>query len=298
MEMSRTPTADRVHCMSNPTDVADFLVRVGERGPGFGLSEAKQHRVASGARELVTVREEEAIVAVGVAAPHRQPDGGTHWSVETTVRPDMAFPEFEAAVLEQTLALVPGGRSLSVWSGRPTLNEALDRLGFAPTRSLLHMTVALPLTTPAASTATTRAMRPEDVDAILDVNRRAFADHREAAELDREGFEALATEDWFEPGGLLVAEVDAQVVGFCWTKVHRDGEGEIYRIAVSPDHHGLGIGRRLVTEGFGHLANRDDVAYGGLWVDADNVSAVRLYESIGMETDRTNTEFERLQPKR
>jgi mycothiol synthase len=283
--------------MTQSSDVESFLDGARERGEAFGLSEAKRLRIASGAPEVAMVREDDAIVAVGVAAPHRQPDGRTHWSVETTVRPDLAFAAFEGVVLDHVLALVPRGAPSSVWSSRTTLTSALEERRFVVSRSLFHMAVSLPLSTPRGDADGIRPMDVGDVSAILEVNRRAFAGHREAAELDRDGFDALANEPWFDPAGLLVAEVGDQVAGFCWTKVHPGGEGEIYRIGVDPVHHGHGIGRRLVVAGFDVLRGHPDVTHGGLWVDADNATARGLYESLGMETDRTTTEYER-QPNR
>ena len=264
-----------------------------------GLSEAKVHRLDGEAAETVAIVEGDEVVAVGVAAPHGADEATVHWSVETAVAPGLRFADFEGSVVDAVLANLPDGATgVSVWSARATLDAALDRRGFRPTRRLLHMVVDLPIPSGGEPAARVRPIEPDEVDTLLRINRRAFADHREAASLDRSEFEELAGKPWFDPGGILVSADASGVTGFCWTKVHPNGDGEIYRIAVDPDRHGRGLGRTLVVAGFGHLAERGDVTRGTLWVDADNASAVGLYESIGMRTERVNTEFERAQPKR
>lgn len=46
--------------------------------------------------------------------------------------------------------------------------------------------------------------------------------------------------------GLLVAELDEQIVGFCHLYRRRDGIVTIYHLAVAAPHRRLGIGRQLV----------------------------------------------------
>lgn len=243
----------------------------------------------------MVISEGDDIVAVGIAAPHPQPDGSEHWAVETVVRPDLAFVDFEETVLDRALSAVPD-EPLSVWSSRSSLDAALDRLGFSEVRRLLHLCVDLPLA-PAAEPEGIRSFRDDDLDAVLAVNRAAFAEHREAAVLDHTEFRVLAGQPWFDPEGLLIADPGTGIAGFCWTKVHPNGDGEIYRIAVDPSRQGAGWGRRLVTAGFAHLAAEPTVERGSLWVDAANDPAITLYESLGMVVTTTNAEFER-QPKR
>lgn len=282
--------------------IADLLRSIRDTTGFDVLSEAKVRRLDADAAEVVTVVDGDEIVAVGVAAPHPQVDGTSHWSVETAVTPGLQFGRFEGSVLDAALATVPtAGGGLSVWSSRPSLDAALEERGFAPVRSLRHMTVDLPLASHADGTASGTVIRPADdgdLEAILAVNRRAFADHREAVSLARDDIERHRGQAWFRPPNLVVAEGPDGVGGFCWTKVHPNGDGEIYRIAVDPDRHGEGLGRRLVEAGFAYLAGRGDVTRGTLWVDGGNTAAIGLYESIGMRTDRVNVEFERAQPKR
>ena len=83
------------------------------------------------------------------------------------------------------------------------------------------------------------------------------------------------------------------MAGFCWTKVHRESTpvmGEIYVISVDPDFHGPGLGRALTVAGLRHLAG-DGVPVGMLYVDGDNVVALRMYDSLGFTLHHTDRSY-------
>lgn len=201
-----------------------------------------------------------------------------------------------------------GGGALRYWVSAPApVHETVTgRLGFVPDRTLLHMTVALPLpgTAPALPGGLElRPFRPGADDAAwLAANNRAFAGHPEQGgwtpdELaDREGA------DWFDPAGFLVAEdADGRLAGSCWTKVHAGPEvpdgphGEIYVIFVDPDWHGRGLGRALTVAGLAHLAGAG-MRRGALYVDEANAAAVALYRSLGFAVDHVDRAFRREVP--
>ncbi|MCL1599502.1 MAG: GNAT family N-acetyltransferase, partial [Actinomycetia bacterium] len=83
-----------------------------------------------------------------------------------------------------------------------------------------------------------------------------------------------------------------RIVGFCWTRIHDNGDGEIYRIGVVPYRSGSGAGRALLSAGLAYLVGHDRVQRYVLWVDASNERAISLYRSVGMQTERTIREFE------
>lgn len=272
--------------------IRQFLEDITKEAGYPALSEAKMSSIAD-PDSVAVVSEDDHVVAVGAVAKHVHGDGGVHHAFETAVAPAMQFPAFEKVVAQATIDLAPDG-AISFWSMRSTLDAALGELGFHTARALLHMAVDLPLVEPASDhEAPTHALRPDEDEALIAVNNAAFATHREAASLTVEDFANLANEPWFDRSGIRVASVEGILVGFCWTKVHPSGEGEIYRIAVNPDAQGGGWGRRLVRAGFDHLAKERGVGEGTLWVDEENGAAVALYESIGMRPKRINREFER-----
>jgi mycothiol synthase len=130
---------------------------------------------------------------------------------------------------------------------------------------------------PAATTI--RSFTEEDIAGLLAVNARAFAEHPEQRTMDRADFERRASSDWFDPAGLFVAEQGGNVVGFHWTKVD-EGIGEVYVLAVDPDHQGTGLGAALLRRGLDHLA---DVRVNTveLYVEEANAGALDLYADAG-----------------
>lgn len=144
-----------------------------------------------------------------------------------------------------------------------------------------------------------RAFRPgADDEAWLAVNAAAFAHHPEQGRWTRRDLAERMAEPWFDPAGFLLLERDGRLIGFHWTKVHPAGEygpapvGEIYVLGVHPDAAGRGLGRLLATAGLVHLA-QSGLAAAILYVDGDNTSAVRLYESLGFHTRTTDALYER-----
>lgn len=140
------------------------------------------------------------------------------------------------------------------------------------------------------------AARPSDDEtAWLRVNNRAFADHGEQGGWTLEMLRAREAEDWFDADGFRIHERDGRMAGFCWTKIHPGDEhhaalGEIYVIAVDPDFHGLGLGSQLTLAGLDWLASRG-ITTAMLYVDADNTTAVAMYERLGFHVHLTNVAF-------
>lgn len=216
--------------------------------------------------------------------------GNGTWMVELVIHPHHRYealtigPEMLGAALD--LVRDAGGGHVHWWVFEATdaHSEIAEALGLHPGRLLYQMRRPLPTGLPVH--LNTRPFRPGiDDQAWLDVNNRAFADHPEQGGWDLPTLLARQGEGWFDPAGFLLAELDGQLAGFCWTKVHPahgdDPElGEIYVIAVDPAFHGRGLGRALTLAGLASLADRG-VPMGMLYVDESNAAAVNLYRTLG-----------------
>jgi mycothiol synthase len=270
--------------------IAPFLVKLTENDDFAALSEAKIGHLRD-TRRTVVIEENDTVVAVGAIAEHRQADGSSHWSVETALEPGLRFAAFEDRLLASTIELVPDGQPVSVWSHRDSLDLALTRAGFIMVRELAHMATKIPVRS-SGLYPTTRNFEGSDTENVINLNRVAFSTHREAASLDEAELQHLLGQAGMGPSGFIVIEEDDALLGFCWTRVHENGDGEIFRIAVSPQKQGAGLGRSLAVAGFDYLATQEGVSRGTLWVDLSNRPAVSLYENLGMTTTMINREFE------
>lgn len=173
-----------------------------------------------------------------------------------------------------------------------------EALGLEPGRRLLQMRADLPGPDPSPDLVTRPYVVGVDDEALLRVNNTAFAWHGEQGGWDLDLLRQRQREQWFDPRGLLVHESAGSMDGFCWTKVHpataghADIVGEIYVVAVDPDHRGTGLGRQLVLAGLAHLT-----AVGAptcmLYVDAGNEPAIGLYSALGFRTVHAEQSFTR-----
>ena len=124
----------------------------------------------------------------------------------------------------------------------------------------------------------------EDDAAWLAVNRAAFAHHPEQGSLTQRDLDDRKAEPWFDPKGFFLAERDGELVGFHWTKVHAEEQiGEVYVVGILPDAQGGGLGKALTAIGLRHLAAQA-LPTAMLYVDADNVAALKVYERMGFVT--------------
>jgi mycothiol synthase len=203
-----------------------------------------------------------------------------------------------------TRALAESARPVRLWIMQAGEGDdpALAALGFRPERDLLQMRVALPL--PADIVAATRAaatrsfVTGRDDEAWLRVNNRSFAGHPEQGNWTLEKLREREAAEWFDPAGFLVVDGPGgadgpDIVGSCWTKVHRHRQpmlGEIYVIAVDPSRQGKGWGRALTVAGLQWLSAQG-LQVGMLYTDASNTAAVALYESLGFAIDHVDRSY-------
>lgn len=123
------------------------------------------------------------------------------------------------------------------------------------------------------SAAALRDARPEDMDAIAEIERRAFSDPWTVA-----SFRALLAAP---QARLRIAELDGRLAGYsvAW---HIGDEAELANLAVEPDLRRRGIGALLLDD----LLALADLAPGQtvyLEVRESNEAAQALYRSRGFE---------------
>jgi mycothiol synthase len=215
--------------------------------------------------------------------------------------PGLADELVETAV---AVADADGARpTLHLWAMQagPADDARAKRHGFVPERDVIQMRVPLPLADDVLRATHPLATRPfvpgQDDEAWLRVNNRAFADHPEQGSWTLAQLRERLAADWVDLDGFLVADdPDGEgLIGFCWTKIHRNRSpvlGEIYVIGVDPAHHGGGLGRALTVAGLNAMADRD-VHVGMLYTDDSNEAAVALYGRLGFTVDHVDRSYRR-----
>ena len=219
---------------------------------------------------------------------------------ELVVRPDSRRQGLGRALAGE-LAAAAGGHVLRLWAhGDLPAAAALARTaGFERFRALWQMRRSLleppdqPVLPPGR---TLRTFVPgQDEDEWLSLNGRAFAKHPEQGGWTRHDLDLREREPWFDPAGFFIAEADGLMTGFHWTKVQDPGLGEVYVVGVDPVEQGSGLGRALTLAGLHHLRDRG-VAQAMLYVDEDNVPAIRMYEAIGFARARVDAMYRLVPP--
>jgi mycothiol synthase len=199
-------------------------------------------------------------------------------------------------------------QDVRIWShGAGALADAAARfagaLGLVPVRHLHVMGRALqsgepwPAATLPEGYAVRTFERGRDENAWLALNAAAFAHHPEQGSMVRADLEQRIAEPWWDPAGLILV-VDSsdpdRLAASHWTKVDPpDGDvGEVYVVAVSPDRQGQGLGRAVTILGLDHLRSLglDRVV---LYVDEENLAAVRTYRGLGFEDVEVHQQFAR-----
>ena len=251
-------------------------------------------------------------------------------TAELCVAPDSRRRGIGSALLDAALRKTAG--TLSVWAhgSLPGTPELARKTGFTAVRDLRLMELStttnegeprgfVPPPTPPGIALDT--FRPgEDEAEWLALNARAFAHHPEQGRWIRRDLDEREAEPWFDPAGFFLAResrgaVDAvdgalnelasgssrakgRMLGFHWTKVQPAGAygpdpvGEVYVLGVDPDASGRGLGRLLTLLGLRHLA-QSGLRSVILYVDGENLPAVRLYEALGFHSRTVDTLYER-----
>lgn len=235
-------------------------------------------------------------------------------SAELAVAPEFRRRGIGSGLVRQAMQAY-SGRHFRLWAhGEDHGAHALAQsLGFSQSRRLLQMRRSLFAELPRLPLPEGLVLRsfvhPDDEAAWLEVNNRAFDAHPEQGRWSEDDLGARIQENWFDATGFLLAvsaDDTSAIAGFHWTKVHggsrhSHGEapahthapiGEVYVLGVDPDWRGSGLGRALTVAGLQYLRSLGlDQAM--LYVDADNSSAVGLYESLGFTKWDSDVQYRR-----
>jgi mycothiol synthase len=303
-----------IHHDLSSSDAAEIteLLRQISTADGFApLSEQKclqathaQHGRGVGARSMAQVADSGRLVGYGHLSK-----GNSSWGIEVAVHPDHRDPTAHIAeeLLHSLLDEVgrQGGGRVFFWATRAgTVHDNIAMAqGLLLDRELIQMRVPLPILLPSTvedadqqgtGPIATRPFQPgRDESAWLAVNNRAFSSHPEQGGWDLETLLEREREPWFDPLGFLLHDEEGRLIGSCWTKIHHGADpplGEIYVISVDPDFHGRGLGRSLTIAGLSWLADAG-LTTGMLYVEADNIAAVRLYRSLGFTDDHVDRAY-------
>ncbi|MCW2546803.1 MAG: mycothiol biosynthesis acetyltransferase [Mycobacterium sp.] len=192
------------------------------------------------------------------------------------------------------------GGVLQVWAhgDHPAAAALAAGLGFARSRVLLQLRRPLSGALPEPrwpDDVTVRTFIPgQDEQAWLAVNSAAFATHPEQGRWTLDDLEQREASDWFDPAGFFLAERGGELLGFHWTKVHRDETpaiGEVYVVGVRPESSGQGLGPALTLTGL-HFLQSIGLTDVLLYVDEENVPAMKTYERLGFQRWATDVLYE------
>lgn len=125
-------------------------------------------------------------------------------------------------------------------------------------------------------------MTPEDVDAIVEIEKLSFSTPWSRSAL-------LGELRYPRQAVYLVARVKGRIVGYVgmWTVAN---EGHITNIAVHPDYRGQGVGTRLLSFLIAVAESREIDAL-TLEVRLSNIRARRLYERMGFVASGIRTGY-------
>ncbi len=235
-------------------------------------------------------------------------DGGYALRYEDTldlvVHPDVRGRGIGTTLARAALEGVAGEVNAWSHSDHPAAGRIAAGLGLRRERELWVMERALDGTLPTAAPTPDyriRSFRPGDEEGILHANALAFSHHPEQGHMTLSDFRERTEESWFDPAGLFLAvpaddldegtdDPDRAVLGFHWTKVHPEGIGEVYVVAVNPKAAGRGIGKVLTSAGLTHLRDLG-LPRVILYVDGDNDPAIAVYDGAGFAHIRTEAQY-------
>ncbi|MEE2854108.1 MAG: mycothiol synthase [Actinomycetota bacterium] len=234
------------------------------------------------------------------------PRDGETGMAELVVHPQARRRGIGSTLARAALAKTGAGNRFWAHGTLDPARATASALGLAAVRELMQMRRSLrdlPDTVPQPPGVKIRTYAGAADDAeLLRVNNAAFSYHPEQGGWTDVELAERRNEPWFDPAGLFLAFDDSggeqagTLLGFHWTKVHLDqpGLGEVYVVGVDPSAQGRGLGQALTAVGIDWLGSRLADAPEPtvmLYVESDNVAAVRTYQRLGFTVHSVDTAY-------
>jgi len=225
-------------------------------------------------------------------------------SIELVVDPNFRGAGVGKQLLSKAIEICGNGLRLWVHGDQPAAHALATSFGFEKIRTVLQMSRALTDIQQLPNVnkkevdqeIVIRSFLPGiDSDAWLSLNNKVFKGHPEQGRWQLADLNIRINEEWFDEQGFFLAEINHQIIGSTWTKIHgahtheHAGEieshahpaiGEIYITAVDQAYAGRGIGKVLTITALNYLKYQG-LSDAMLYVDFDNKKALNLYQSLG-----------------
>ena len=222
------------------------------------------------------------------------------WAIEYVIHPKArSDSEIGRELLLSALDEIShqGGGHVHAWIAKPSpaADELCKSVGMSRGRDIHQLRRALPIESELQTEpiSTRPFIIGQDEETWLQLNNDAFSWHPEQGDWDLATLQSREEQEWFDPEGFLLHEIDGKLAAFCWTKVHSDTEpaiGEIYVVAVDPKLRGLNLGKSICLAGLNHLAE-NGIRTAMLYVESTNAIANRLYNQLGFALDHIDRAY-------
>jgi mycothiol synthase len=281
----------QIHEIISAATELDLVAPVGEQV----LRELANHRTD----HLLATRDEIVVGYLNLAAGNDDGPG----MAELVVHPRARRHGIGSAMIRAALSKTDGVNHFWAHGTIEPAQATASALNLVPVRELVQMRRSLrdvDEPAPPAGVHFRTYAGTEDDDELRRVNNAAFATHPEQGGWTADDLAERRAESWFDPDGLFLAFDDRTntLLGFHWTKVHPDkaGLGEVYIVGIDPPAQGSGLGGVLTAVGIAHLARRladADKPTVMLYVESDNVAALRTYRRLGFRQYSVDTAYAR-----